>query len=126
MQDITPIIAKGSQVIEKYGNGSFTISQERHEGSVIVFPKQVQKLPDDTAGDKITLELLSSVLMRADEVEVLLVGTGEKIHHISTEIRSKLSEHGISADVMDTGAACRTYNVLLAEGRLVAAILIAV
>jgi uncharacterized protein len=58
-------------------------------------------------------------------VEVLLLGCGASLHFLTLDLRSALRNHKVGCDVMDTGAACRTYNVLIAESRRVAAALIA-
>ncbi|TGT19415.1 hypothetical protein EN817_31340, partial [Mesorhizobium sp. M3A.F.Ca.ET.174.01.1.1] len=63
---------------------------------------------------------------QADKVEILLVGTGKDLRPLPAALRAAMKEAGISADPMSTGAAVRTYNVLLAEDRAVAAALIAV
>jgi uncharacterized protein len=66
------------------------------------------------------------VFADAAEIEVLLVGTGKTLKPLGKELRAALRDAGISADPMSTGAAVRTYNILLAEQRAVAAALIAV
>jgi uncharacterized protein len=58
-------------------------------------------------------------------VEVLLLGTGTRHEFVPPSLRRRLRDAGIVIDTMDTGAACRTYNVLVAEDRRVAAALIA-
>jgi uncharacterized protein len=62
----------------------------------------------------------------AEEIEILLLGCGVVSGELSLEHRARLKRAGISAEVMGTGAACRTFNLLQAEGRRVAALLIAV
>ncbi|TIW66498.1 MAG: hypothetical protein E5V56_06065, partial [Mesorhizobium sp.] len=68
----------------------------------------------------------SKLLAEAGKVEIVLVGTGKDLRPLPTALRAALKEAGIAADPMSTGAAVRTYNVLLAEDRAVAAALIAV
>jgi uncharacterized protein len=63
---------------------------------------------------------------RSSEIEILLIGTGDKIDFLPIEVEAALRDKNISFEYMDTGAACRTYNVLLSEERSVAAFLIAV
>jgi uncharacterized protein len=117
--------ATAPHVIDAYGGGGFRVDGESVRGSVIVLPERVVAW---TAGDvgEITLESLQPVIDAAGEVEILLIGTGARFSLVSPALRQALRERGISADAMDTGAACRTYNSLRAEGRLVAAALIAV
>jgi len=123
--DITPAIPAGRQVIDAYGSGGFRISHRRREGSVLVFPTEAMVWPVRSLAD-LTADLLQPVLDRAAEVEVLLVGCGASIAFLNHDLRALLKDHGIVADLMDTGAACRTYNVLLSEDRRVVAALIAV
>ena len=66
------------------------------------------------------------MLQEADEIEILLVGTGKELKPLPPGLRQAFRQAGISADPMSTGAAVRTYNVLLAEDRAVAAALVAV
>jgi uncharacterized protein len=117
--------ATAPHVIDAYGGGGFRVDGESVRGSVIVLPERVVAW---TAGDvgEITLESLQPVIDAAGEVEILLIGPGARFSLVSPALRQALRERGISADAMDTGAACRTYNILRAEGRLVAAALIAV
>lgn len=79
-----------------------------------------------TAFADVTLEALAPVLALAGRVDVCLVGCGASLRPLPLALRAKLKEAGLPADPMDTGAACRTYNVLAGEGRAVAAALIAV
>ncbi|RUU99066.1 hypothetical protein EOB36_21480, partial [Mesorhizobium sp. M6A.T.Cr.TU.017.01.1.1] len=68
----------------------------------------------------------AKLLNEADKVEILLVGAGKDLKPLPAALRAALKTAGITADPMSTGAAVRTYNVLLAENRAVAAALIAV
>ncbi len=123
--DVTPLVPRGRQVIQSYGGGGFLVSGERHTGSLLVFPTATAPLdvaiwPDLTAGH------LAAVFAAEPSVEVLLMGCGPQIRPLDPTIRSVLRERRIGIELMDTGAACRTYNVLMAEDRRVAAALIAV
>ena len=71
------------------------------------------------------LEQFAAVIAAEPAVDVLLIGCGARIAPIPKAVRDGLRKAGIGADTMDTGAACRTYNVLASEGRRVAAALIA-
>lgn len=123
--EITPLIPEGRQVIESYGDGRFRIAGAVVEGSVLVlptatFPWAVRDV------SQLTLESLSPLLAADPPVEVLLVGCGRRLVPLAPALKAALRARGIGADPMDTGAACRTYSVLMAEGRRVAAALIAV
>lgn len=114
-----------SRVIEAYGAGGFRIDGESFRGSVIVLPEGVVGWSaGDIAG--ITVDSLQPVIAIGGQVEILLIGTGARFALVAPAVRQSLRDRGVAADAMDTGAACRTYNILRAEGRRVAAALIAV
>jgi uncharacterized protein len=122
--DLSPEIPAGRQVLEAYGDGGFRVSGHRYEGSLIVLPEETLAWPVSGVPE-MTASSFGPLIERAAAVEVLLIGTGLDIAFVSADLRSSLKDHGIAVDVMDTGAACRTYNVLMAEDRRVAAALIA-
>ena len=121
--DITPAISDDKKIVESYGDLQFKISGERYQGSVMVFPQHVQAWAPSSL-EEITAESLSSA--SRDKVDVLLLGCGPKMAPLPRALKDQLRDAGIIAEPMDTGAACRTYNVLMMEGREVAAALIAV
>lgn len=125
--DVTPLIPQGKQIIDAYGEGGFRISGQRIEGSVIVFPDRVTAWTV-TEAVQISVSSLAAVsaAAKAGSVELLLIGTGQRMTQIDKSLRQALRADGVVVEPMDTGAACRTYNVLMAEGRRVAAALIAV
>ena len=117
--------ATAPHVIDAYGGGGFRVDSEVHRGSIIVLPDRVVGwMASDLAS--VTIESLQPVIDAAGEVEILLIGTGARFSLVSPALRQALRDRGVAADAMDTGAACRTYNILRAEGRHVAAALIAV
>lgn len=122
--DITPLVPQGRKTITGYGGGGFKINYEFVEGSLLVFVDQVEAW-DVQEASAITIDKLASVLARQD-VELLLIGTGARTVVLDPSIRLALKAKGIGVDIMDTGAACRTYNALLAEERRVAAAVIAI
>ncbi|MEQ8450029.1 MAG: Mth938-like domain-containing protein [Nitratireductor sp.] len=124
--EITPAIPEDRQVIDSYGPGRFRVARTDYEGPVIVFPDRVVAWGVG-AVDALTPESLEPVYQAAEEpVELLLIGTGARTEFLSPAFRAALKERGVAVDFMATAAACRTYNVLLAEGRRVAAALIPV
>jgi uncharacterized protein len=125
--DLTPLIPTGRQIIESYGDGRFRVAGSVHEGSVLVFPQATLAWPV-TAMAELSLESLAPVAARAQagEIDLLLVGCGARLAMIPKDLRASLRAAGVVLEPMDTGAAARTYNVLMAEGRRVAAALIAV
>ncbi len=124
--DLTPDLPSERQVVESYGGGRFRVSGTAYEGSILVRAERTLAWPvADFAA--VTPETLDP-LFEAGEgvVEVLLIGCGPKMALIPEALSTALRARGVAADAMDTGAACRTYNVLLSEERRVAAALIAV
>lgn len=125
--DVTPLIPAGRQMVESYGDGRFRISGRVFEGSVIVFSDRTLEWPVRDAL-AVTVESLSEVAAagQAGTVDLLLIGCEPHMAPIPGALRRSLRDSGVVTEVMDTGAACRTYNVLAAEGRRVAAALIAI
>jgi uncharacterized protein len=123
--DITPAVPAGRQIINGYGRGKFRIAGEEHAGSVIVLRERTFSWPVG-AYEEVTAESLAPVTGAASEIEVLLLGCGPRMAMPSPALREHLRGFGIVVDTMDTGAACRTFNVLLSEDRAVAAALIAI
>lgn len=125
--DLTPLIPAGRQIVESYGHGRFRVTGTVHDGSVIVFPDRTLAWPVADAGGA-NVENLQAVCEagRAGRIDLLLLGCGPKMTLVPSSLRAALREAGVVVEPMDTGAACRTYNVLMAEGRRVAAALIAV
>jgi len=123
--DVTPLIPKGRQVLQAYGDGGFVIADVRHRGNVIVQIEQTEALAIESF-DELTLDHLTDLWAEDADVELLLIGCGPTMAYVPDDIRAALKSHGITVDGMDTGAACRTYNVLLSEERRVAAVLFAV
>lgn len=113
------------KVIHGYGDGGFRVSAERYEGSVIVTRDAVFPLTASRVSD-VNVEALASVLAADSGVEVMLLGCGQRMEMVPKELKAAFRARGIGIEPMDTGAACRTFNVLLSEDRRVAAALIAV
>ena len=112
-------------MVERYGAGRFTIGGRVFEGSVTVFPDRatpwsVRRIED------LSVECLADVLAAAGQIEFALIGCGASVALIPRALRQDLRGRGLVIEAMDTGAACRTFNVLMSEGRAVAAALIAV
>lgn len=123
--DITPVVPADRKLIQAYGDGAFVISRETFAGAVLVFPDKVVAWPvTDAAG--IALADFRPVIEAVPAPEVLLVGCGACHRLLPAPVRRGLSAAGVGLDSMDTGAACRTYNVLVAEDRRVVAALLPV
>jgi uncharacterized protein len=115
----------GRAPIDAYGNRGFRFAGMSHRGSILCLPEAIMAWDADNAA-ALTPASFAPVLDCKDQVRVLLLGTGQTQVFPGEAVRAALREAGIVVEVMNTGAACRTYNVLLAEGRPVAAALIAV
>ena len=124
--DITPLVPKGRQLINSYGDGGFRITGTRYEGSVWVLPEETIAWPARQLSD-LDLDSFSDLIAKAaHHTGLLIIGTGKQMLPLPKALRDKCREAGLAVEPMDTGAACRTYNVLLVEERSVAAALIAV
>jgi uncharacterized protein len=111
--------------IDAYGNGGFRFAGISHRGSLLCLPKGMFAW-DVTSPADITRETLAAVFAAADDIDVLMIGLGPDIAAIPRELRDALRERKVIVEAVNTGSAIRTYNVLLAEERAVAAALIAV
>jgi uncharacterized protein len=113
----------GRAPVDAYGNGGFRFAGMSHRGSILCIPSGIYGWEPEGRVDR---ETLSKVFDEADEIEVLLIGTGQEMLPLEPGLKAALRERGIIAETMSTGAAVRTFSVLLAENRAVAAALIAV
>jgi uncharacterized protein len=112
----------GRNLISGYGEHYVTVNGVRHERNLVVTPGEI--VTDWLQGGfrALTAEHFASLL--AFKPEIVLLGTGASIRFPAPGITSALAEAHVGCEVMDTGAACRTYDVLVAEGRRVVAALI--
>lgn len=123
--EFKPAHYPGRAPIDAYGNGGFRFADMSHRGSLLCLPSGIHGWePADP--DRLSPSDFDTVLREAGDVEILLIGSGVDLKPLSADLRELMRGHGISADPMSTGAAVRTFNVLLAEDRAVAAALIAV
>lgn len=121
--DITPPVAADRQLIHGYGDGGFRVSGTRHIGPILVLPRQTTAWSVQSIA-ALAIEDLAPIRDVAGEVGVLLLGCGETGALIDPELRAEVRQWGVVIEAMATGAACRTYNVLLGEDRDVAAALV--
>lgn len=125
--DVTPLIKEGQQIIQSYAGGGFKISGVPYNGPVIVQPHGTVNW-EDVSGEEgvkaLKTEDFQSLIDQAERVDVVLLGTGKMIAFLPPDLKNTLKNKGLAVEVMDTGAACRTYNVLMAEGRRVVAALL--
>ena len=115
----------GRAPIDAYGDGGFRFADMSHKGSILLLPSGIYSWPVSGFGE-LTVASFERVFAEADAVEFLLLGCGEDIARPPKPVRDEFSARGMTLEFMNTGAAARTYNVVLAEERAVAAALIAV
>ena len=122
--DITPLVPEDRQIIQSYGIGRFKVSRIEYQGSIIVLPGRTLSW-DIAIHDEINIKNLAAVIEEEPRIEILLIGCGQMMQLLPRELTDACRRKGLAVDAMDTGAACRTYNILAAEGRRVAAGLVA-
>lgn len=122
---IRPAHFPGRAPIDAYGNGGFRFAEMSHRGSLLCLPSGIHGW-DVAEGQVLTVEHFKMVIEQADQIGVLLFGSGTSMKLLSADVRAALKDAGISLDVMNTGAAVRTYNIMLSEERPVAGAFIAV
>ncbi len=115
----------GRAVIDAYGNGGFSFADMSHRGSLLILPTGIYGWKIE-AFSELTAASFEAVFAESEDIEFVILGTGEQQHWPASSIRQAFAAQGLGLEVMDTGAAVRTFNVLLAENRRVAAALIAV
>jgi len=112
---------EGMNAFTGYGDGHVVINGRRVATSVVVFADRL--IEPWEAGPADRLAAADLTFLAALPLEIVLLGTGPRMHLVHPRIYAPLSAARIGVEVMDTPAACRTYNILLAEGRKVAAAL---
>jgi len=115
----------GRAPIDGYGQGGFRFAGMSHRGSLLIVPSGIYAWPVLTP-QEITNATLARIYAEADEIDLLMIGSGRDPIALPALIRERCKQAKISVDVQPTGGAASTYNVLLDEGRRVAAALIAV
>lgn len=113
---------EGQNLITSYGAGYVEINRKRYEHSLVVLPDSI--ITDWQATDFDSLTAAHFEKLVELKPEVVLLGTGAKHRFIHPKLTKALTEAGVSVECMDTAAACRTYNILMSEGRKVATALI--
>lgn len=109
---LNEVVYSDAVPVDGYGPGFFRVGGDLHEGAVLTGATGTRTWGGyaDTA----------PLLALAGDVDVLFVGTGVEIAHIPADLRAELEQAGLGVEVMNSPAACRTYNVLLSEGRRIA------
>jgi uncharacterized protein len=109
--------------IDGFGAGGFRFGGYSHLGSLLIVPSGMRAWSPRAMSD-VTVRDLAPIIAEKSEIDFLLIGTGATILPLTSHLRSALG--GLNFDAMSTSAAISTYNVILAEGRRVAACMIAV
>ena len=112
-------------LIDAHGAGGFRFAGLSHRGSLLCLPDGIWAWPVDAA-TALTEEAFSPVFARGAELDFFIIGTGSEPWIVPEPLRQRFRQMHVSADAMTTGAAVRTYNVMLMESRRVGAGLIAV
>lgn len=115
----------GRPIIDAYGNGGFRFADMSHRGSLLFLPNGVYSWPVSQA-DKLSARDFAQIYSQTKDISLLLLGTGDIIMAPPETVRLACQASGVTIEAMTTGAAVRTYNILIGEQRPVAAALIAV
>lgn len=115
--DFSEVSYEQGTPFDSYGPGFFRVAGEVHEGNLVVTPSGLASWGG--------LDDIETLLKLRDEIDFVLLGTGKAMIPVPTPLRRALEEAGIGVDPMSTASACRTFNVLLGEGRRVCAAVIA-
>jgi uncharacterized protein len=113
----------GRAPIDAYGNGGFRFAKMSHRGSLLCLPSGIYGWDAPPVVDEGSL---ARVFAEANDIEILILGTGRDLVVVPKRLRERLREDHIVPEPMSTGAAVRTFNLLLSEDRAVAAALVAV
>ena len=108
--------------ITSYGDGFVAVNLERHEGSVIIMPDTPVTSWPVSSFEDLAPEHFDALV--AAEPEVVIFGSGSRLRFPHPRLTAQLARHRIGVETMDFGAACRTYNILMSEGRRVAVALL--
>jgi uncharacterized protein len=119
-------MARNAPSIDAYGQGGFRLAGERHEGSVLILDDEARSWGVAALADLTLADFAPVLEAGAAGVEMVLLGTGARNALPPREVRDGLRAAGIGLEFMDTPAAAKLYNLLTAEGRRLAAALIAV
>ena len=112
----------GLNLFTAYGDDYAAVNQEKHQKNIILLPESI--IPEWTSATVSTLTEADMQILLGLGTEIILLGTGKRLRFPPVELLRPFALAGVGLDVMDLQAACRTYNILAAEGRKVAAALL--
>jgi uncharacterized protein len=120
--DVTPVLATGAPAIEAYGPDGFRVNGQQFVGPVLLTPQGVTTY-SVTSFAGLTLADITALLLQPDKPDVILLGVGGRCDALPPkEWRAAAKQAEIVLEAMGSAAACRTWNVLLGEGRRVCAL----
>lgn len=122
--DPSPPHFPGRPLIDAYGNGGFRFAGMSHKGSLLIIPSGVYAWTPTRLADVVVEKDLSLLFAESRSINHFLIGSGSSFEFLPENLRHAFRDLAMSTECMDTGAAARTYNILLSEGRQVAAALI--
>lgn len=109
----------GLNLFTAYGDDYVTVNQEKHQKNLILLPESI--IPEWSMANVDSLTEADMQVLLNLGTEIILLGTGKRLRFPPGALLRPFASAGIGLDVMDLQAACRTYNILAAEGRKVAA-----
>ncbi|MDB5459664.1 MAG: hypothetical protein JWO72_1405 [Caulobacteraceae bacterium] len=112
--------------IDAYGGGGFRVSGRRIEGSILILDDKLYSWPVASLAQLGPDDIAPVLAAGLSQVEFLLLGVGARVAPPPPALRKVLQDAGLGLEVMDTATAARVYNVLVSEGRRLAAALIAI
>ena len=112
----------GLNLFTAYGDDYATVNGEKHEKNLILLPESI--VPAWSTATVSTLSESDMQILLGLDTEIILLGTGKRLHFPPSTLLRPFAPAGIGLEIMDLKAACRTYNILAAEGRKVAAALL--
>jgi len=121
--DITPEIDSQTIQVEGYGDGGFRLNGRRFDGTVCLLPTGISSPSVQSVQALDGTNWPQEILDQANEIDVLLVGTGEAMTLVPEAAKDALKAAGLHCEPMNTGAGCRTFNVLVLDGRKIGALL---
>ena len=122
--DVTPLVKEGAQIIQGYADCGFRVSGQTYNGAIFVFQDKTLEWGVQADVKALSEGDFTALTDIASDIDVVLLGTGKTLIFPDMTLKKALKDNGLQVEAMDSGAACRTYNVLMAEGRRVVAALL--